>query len=246
LCNALIDKETSMELKGNFDRAIDECREALKLRPVYAEAYNNLCNAIGSRAELPVAHPNDHNEAVAACNEAIALKPDYADAHKNLADLFRDSGDDALERSNRFVAAQYFQKATAEYRRAVALNPHYRHAQTSLGSVLYKSGDPSTIPELDKAIEIDPTDYAAYFYRGFTYLYERKDYDHAIADFRKVMELKPDLAQAEYGMWLAYRAQGNLAEAQQHLTRAHALKPEDKAISADYNSNFNVIQTIGR
>jgi tetratricopeptide (TPR) repeat protein len=249
LCNALIDKETySMELKGNFDRAIDECREALRLRPIYAEAYNNLCNAIGTRAEQPIAHPNDRSQAVAACTKAIELKPDYADAHKNLADLFRDSGDDALERSNRMLATQYFQRAAAEYRRAIGLNPRYRHAQSSLGGVLYKSGDPNTLAELSKAIEIDPTDYPAYLYRGYTYLFERKDYPNAIADFQKVMELKPDLAQGEYGMWLAYRGQGNLLEAQQHLTRAHALKPDDKTISADYDSNVNnnVIQTIGR
>jgi hypothetical protein len=62
------------------------------------------------------------------------------------------------------------------------------------------------------------------------------------------MELKPDLSNGEYGMWLAYRAQGNLVEARQHLTRAHALSPDDKIITADYNSNVNsnVIQTIGR
>lgn len=245
LCNALIDKETySMELKGNYDRAIGECREALKLRPVYAEAYNNLCNAIGTRAEQPIAQPNDRSQAMAACRKAIELKPAYADAHKNLADLFRDDGNDALDRSNRGVAYQNFQKAAAEYRRAVAVSPRYRNAQSSLGYVLYQSSDASTLAELNKAIEIDPTDYSAYLWRGNTYLTFSKDYGQAIADFQKVMELKPDLSNGEYGMWLAYRAQGNLIEARQHLTRAHALSPDDKTVTADYNSN--IIQTIGR
>jgi Flp pilus assembly protein TadD len=50
------------------------------------------------------------------------------------------------------------------------------------------------------------------------------------------VELKPDLADAEYGLGLAYRERGDMVEARQHLTRAHALKPDDKAISADYRT----------
>ena len=43
------------------------------------------------------------------------------------------------------------------------------------------------------------------------------------------MELRPDLAEGEYGLALTYREQGNMAEARQHLTRAHALKPDELA-----------------
>jgi tetratricopeptide (TPR) repeat protein len=236
-CNALIDKESyTMALKGDFDRAIDECRQALKLRPVYAEAYNNLCNAIGTRSEQPVAHPADHDQAVAACRKAIELKPAYAEAHKNLGDLYRDTGDNALAQSNRVVAAQYLRKAAAEYRLAVQSKPTYARAQSALGSMLYKMADPQAIPELEKAVKMDPADYPAYLWLGYTYLYDRKDYDQALANFQKVMELRPDLAEGEYGLALTYRERGNMAEARQHLTRAHALKPDDKNISADYLS----------
>jgi Uncharacterized protein conserved in bacteria len=237
LCNALVDRESyTLELKGDFDRAINECREALKLRPVYPEAYNNLCNAIGTRSEQPIAHPTDHDLAVAACKKAIELKPTFADAHKNLADLFRDTGDNAIGQSNAVVATQFLRKAAAEYRLAVQYKPTYARAQSSLGSMLYKMNDPQAIPELEKAVKMDPDDYAPYLWLGYTYLYYRKDYDQAIANLRKVVELKPDLADAEYGLALAYRERGDMAEARQHLTRAHALKPDDKAISADYRT----------
>ena len=237
LCNALVDRESyTMALKGDFDRAISECSEALKLRPVYPEAYNNLCNAIGTRSEQPIAHPTDHNQAVAACKKAIELKPTYADAHKNLGDLYRDTGDNAIEQSNVVVATQFLRKAAAEYRLAVQYKPTYARAQSSLGSMLYKMNDPQAIPELEKAVKMDPDDYASYLWLGYTHLYLRKDYDQAIANLRKVVELKPDLADAEYGLALAYRGQGNMIDARQHLTRAHALKPDDKVISADYRS----------
>ncbi len=237
LCNALVDRESyTMELRGDFDQAINECRMALKLRPVYPEAYNNLCNAIGSRSEQPIAHPTDHDLAMAACKKAIELKPTYADAHKNLGDLFRDTGDNAIAQSNTVVATQFLRKAAGEYRLAVQYKPTYARAQSSLGSMLYKMNDSQAIPELEKAIKMDPNDYAAYLWLGYTYLSFHKDYDQAIVNLRKVVELKPDLADAEYGLGLAYRERGDMVEARQHLTRAHALKPDDKAISADYRT----------
>jgi tetratricopeptide (TPR) repeat protein len=237
LCNALVDRESlTLALKGDFDRAIDECRQALTLRPVYPEAYNNLCNAIGTRSEQPIAHPADHDQAVAACKKAIELKPAYAEAHMNLGDLYRDTGDNALAQSNRVVAEQYQRKAVAEYRLALQSKPTYARAHTRLGSMLYRMADPQAIPELETAIKMDPDDYASYLWLGYTYLYYRKDYDQAIANLSKVVELKPDLADAEYSLALAYRERGDMVEARQHLTRAHALKPDDKAISADYRS----------
>jgi tetratricopeptide (TPR) repeat protein len=237
LCNALVDKESfSMELKGNFDRAVVQCREALRLRPNYPEAYNNLCNAIGTRSEQPIAHPQDHNEAVASCRKAIELKPVYPEAHKNLADLYRDTGFDALDRGDRAQAVKFLQLSATEYRTAMVQNPGFSRAQTALGAVLFKSASPDAITELNKAIAMDPSDYAAYLFLGYCYLYDKKDYGQAITNFNKSMELKPDLANGEYGLWLAYRAQGDLAEARQHLTRAYALKPDDKMISTDYHN----------
>jgi tetratricopeptide (TPR) repeat protein len=237
LCNALVDKETfSMELKGNFDRAIMECNEALKLRPIYPEAYNNLCNAVGTRSEQPIAHPTDRSQAIADCRKAIQLKPTYPEAHKNLADLYRDAGYDALDRADRASAVKFLQLSTGEYRTAVAQNPSFSRAQSSLGAVLYKSASPDAITELNKAVSMDPSDYSAYFWRGYFYLNDKKDPAQAIADFNKVVELRPDIANGEYGLWLAYRAQGKVVEARQHLTRAYALDPNDKTISADYHA----------
>ena len=235
LCNALVDKETfGMELKGNFDRAIAECREALKLRANYPEAYNNLCNAVGTRAEQPIAQPTDRNEAVAACKKAIELKPTYADAHKNLADLYRDYGDDAMDRADRASSQKYFQMAAGEYRNALAQNPSYSRAQSELGAVLYKSSHADAMKELNKAIAMDSTDYSAYLWLGYCYLSYENDYDQAITNFRKVMELRPDVANGEYGLWLAYSAKGNMAEGRQHLTRAYNLDNNAKYIADDY------------
>jgi tetratricopeptide (TPR) repeat protein len=236
LCNALDDQEYSaLEMKGNFDHAISECRRAIQLNPNYAEAYNNLCNVIGNRSEQRIAHPNDRNEGVAACRKAIALKTDYAEPHKNLADFYRLSGDDAQAKADAVSANRYYQLATAEYRSAVTIKPRYREALAALGAILYQTNDPDdAIVELNKAVEVDPNYFEAFYWLGNVYLYEKKDYSPAAENFRKALALKPDLAYAEYGLSVALRAQSNTVEADQHLTSAYRLNENDKNIAADY------------
>ena len=64
-------------LAGRYEECIDTSRQAIRLRPDYAEAYNNVCaaqNALGRYAD-----------AAAACEAALALKPDFPLARNNLA-----------------------------------------------------------------------------------------------------------------------------------------------------------------
>ena len=53
-----------------------EFREAVRLRPDFAEAHNNL--------GLVLTQTDDDEPAIAAFREAIRIRPDYADAHANL------------------------------------------------------------------------------------------------------------------------------------------------------------------
>jgi tetratricopeptide (TPR) repeat protein len=61
---------------GAFQQSIDDARAALKLRPGYPEAYNNIA------AGYEAMHKWD--EAIAAAKEAIRLKPDFQLAKNNL------------------------------------------------------------------------------------------------------------------------------------------------------------------
>ena len=51
-------------------------REAIRLRPDFAEAHNNL--------GLVLIQSGDDAGGIAALREAVRLAPDYADAHANL------------------------------------------------------------------------------------------------------------------------------------------------------------------
>ena len=61
---------------GRFAESITASRAALRLRPSYAEAYNNICAAYNS-----LGRPR---EAIAACEQALRLKPDFPFAAGNL------------------------------------------------------------------------------------------------------------------------------------------------------------------
>jgi predicted O-linked N-acetylglucosamine transferase (SPINDLY family) len=61
---------------GRDDMAVDLIGQTIALRPGYAEAYNNLGNALQSKGQL--------DEAIAAYRRAIALNPKLPGAHSNL------------------------------------------------------------------------------------------------------------------------------------------------------------------
>ena len=56
---------------GSNSEAVACYRRALELKPDYAEAHNNLGNALKDQGKL--------DEAVACCRRALQLKPDYAE-----------------------------------------------------------------------------------------------------------------------------------------------------------------------
>ncbi len=66
----------ALDRAGRFAESIAASRAALRLRPSYAEAYNNICAAYNS-----LGRPR---EAIAACEQALRLKPDFPLAAGNL------------------------------------------------------------------------------------------------------------------------------------------------------------------
>jgi Flp pilus assembly protein TadD len=89
------------ERKSFFTQAVDTLNQAVRLKPDWPEAYNNLGVALGSLGRF--------KEAVAAHAEAVRQKPDYAGALFNLAYAYKKSGDK--------------KKALETYERLKAVNP---------------------------------------------------------------------------------------------------------------------------
>jgi tetratricopeptide (TPR) repeat protein len=64
-----------------YQDSLDASRQALRLRPMYAEAFNNLCAAENMLRRF--------DEAAADCRSALAIKPDFPLAGNNLAVALR-------------------------------------------------------------------------------------------------------------------------------------------------------------
>jgi tetratricopeptide (TPR) repeat protein len=62
--------------EGHYDESIAAARDALKLNPDYAEAWNNLCAANNKLGR--------YGEAATACERALRIKPDFDLARNNL------------------------------------------------------------------------------------------------------------------------------------------------------------------
>jgi tetratricopeptide (TPR) repeat protein len=186
------------------DEAVACCRQALELKPDYAEAYNNLGNALRDLGKL--------DGAIACYRRALELKPDYAEAHNNMGVAFRDLGK--------------LDGAIACYRRALELTPDYAGAHSNLGVALLDQGKlDEAVACYRRALELKP-DYAGAHYNLGNALNDQGTLDEAVACYRRALELKPDYAEAYNNLGNTLRDQGTLDEAVACCRRALELKPD--------------------
>ncbi len=77
-----------------------------------------------------------------------------------------------------------------------------------------------------KAVAADPNDYAAHFNLGLAYSFLHRDAE-GIAEYRKALELKPDLVEAQLNAGILLLRQKDAAQALPLLEAAAAQKPRD-------------------
>ena len=160
----------------NPEGALADYAEAIRLKPDYAEAYNNR-GAVKDKL-------GRYDDALADYAEAIRLKPDHASPYFNLGTVKAKLGryDDAL----------------ADYAEAIRLKPDHDGAFYNRGIAKAKLGRyEDALADYAEAIRLKPDHDGAYNNRGAV-----KDalgrYDDALADYDEAIRLKPDLAEA-YG-----------------------------------------------
>jgi tetratricopeptide (TPR) repeat protein len=150
---------------GKYEQCIDAGLEAVRLKPDYADAYNNM----GSAYTLI----KQYDKAIAACQKAIDIKPDFQLAKNNLADAInqRDkvgkletaantapTAANQLDLSLAYYQQHEFQKSIDACKKALELKPDYVAAYSNMAAAY------NELKQWDKAIEacknalkIDPT-----------------------------------------------------------------------------------------
>ncbi len=224
---------------GRLAEAIALYQRAVELKPDYAEAYNNLGNALGETGR--------HDEAVASLRQAIALRPDLAAIHSNLGlalaklKLFEEavaSHEIAIKLQPGFAAAHnnlgmalkelgQADEAVAGYEQAIKLKPDFAEAHFNLGNVLkelHRLGEAAA--SYRRSIDLNSGLSEAHFNLG--QVLQMLGYgDDAVASFRHVIELRPDYAAGHTALANALRVIDRSQEALECYARATAIDPDD-------------------
>ena len=226
--------------------AIADYAEAIRLKPDYAEAYNNRGAVKGKSGR--------YTAAIADCDQAIRLKPDDANAYNNrgaakrllgrhddaIADYdeaIRLKPDDADGYNNRGAAKAALGRhndAIADYDEAIRLKPDYAETYNNRGAAKAALGRHNdAIADYDEAIRLKP-DYAnAYNNRGAAKAALGRHND-AIADYDEAIRLKPDYGNAYNNRGAAKAALGRHDDAIADYDEAIRLKPEVVRLKTDY------------
>ena len=123
------------EAKGAFATAEREFREAIRLRPNYADAQYNLGNSLAEGGKL--------DEAAQAYRMGIRLRPKHAKSHYNLGNVLKQQGN--------------LDAAIASYRKAVQVKPDHISAHINLGNSLKLQGRyDEAVQQYRRALTINP------------------------------------------------------------------------------------------
>ena len=166
--NAYFDSGLAFLNKKQYDEAIGDFSEAIRVDPTYTLAYFNRGLAYDNKG--------NYDKAVSDYTEAIRLNP-------NDSSILSDRGD-AYHSQNRL------DEAVCDYTDAIRLNPNNANAYVNRGIAYSDQGKlDAAISDFTDAIRLDPNNADAYKNRGSTYL-RAGDNDKAYADFATVGRLK--------------------------------------------------------
>jgi tetratricopeptide (TPR) repeat protein len=213
------------------DKAIEEYTQAIALNPVYAEAYGYRAAAYYNQGTF-TSDPAQYELAVKDFRQVVALKPGTYLAY--------------LSQGAIYIHQKEYEKGIEEINKAIALNPNDALAYVLRGFIYMQENSKypeKVIADSSKAIAIGGLWSAiAYSNRGVTLLMEKKEYDRAIADLNKAIELTPRNAVAYLarGLALAFKSQFN--RALEDISRSIELNPK---VPAAYNLRGMVYSQMG-
>ncbi|AFY56543.1 cytochrome c biogenesis factor [Rivularia sp. PCC 7116] len=161
--------------KADFQGAIKDLNQAIKINPKYAFAYYRRAEARQNTGE--------REKAIKDLQKAAELFSEQG----NKSDAFRSQG------SMRMLKQDY-PGAIAAFSQAIKLNPKDTDAYNERGMTRVQSGDlKGALADYNKSLSLQPSDAYAYMGRSFTHL-KLQDKISAIADVNQAISIAPNYA----------------------------------------------------
>ncbi len=214
-------------LKGNlnwgrlscdgFENAIKFYQEALEKDPNFAPAYVNMADSYFKLADWRCSPQDAFAKADAAAQKAIVLDPNSAEAHAVLGKLA-------------FYHEWNWAKADEEFSKALALDPSAANIHIAYGVYLISVGrQAQALAMMRTAHELDPvSEYSNMLYVYVLYL--ARDYDQAIIQAKKTLDLYPDSTSTAYWLGQSYEKKGRFDDAMASYLKATAGLPDQAAL----------------
>jgi TolB-like protein/lipoprotein NlpI len=170
----------TQERRDDLDKSIEYYKRALEIDPNYALAYSGIAMSYNTYAWHGYFPRKDVvPQAKTAAMKALEIDNTLGEAHTELAVALH-------------ILDWDWSGSEEGYKRALELNPNYARAHSMYAWLLTNVGRlDEAIEESKRAHELDPLSVEIWVEFGRRYYFVR-DYDKAIEEYRKVLELFPN------------------------------------------------------
>ena len=173
---------TAYDDKGDYDRAIQDFNEAVRLDPNAESAYYGRGYAYKKKG--------DYDRAIQDFNEAIHLNPNFERAYYDRGNAYIDKGD--------------FDRAIQEFNEAIRLNSKDANAYNNRGVAYHRKGDyDHAILDYNQAIRLNSNFTSAYSSRGDAY-FAMSNLTAAVGDYECTISAAPSSSAAVHAVLMLH------------------------------------------
>jgi serine/threonine protein kinase/Tfp pilus assembly protein PilF len=243
-------------LEGAVQKAGDKVRVSVQLidaradTHLWAKSYDrDLKDILGVESEVAqlIAEALQANLSPSESHGLTAVRTHDTEAY----DLFL-RAEYEFHQAESSVAAEAYDRADAFYRQALARDPNFAEATAELARCRLSRHwnvsplAPAKLEEvksiIDRALALAPNSPEAHFALGLFFYWGHRQYENALAEFNRALELQPNNALARQYCAYVYRRRGEWERSVANFKRAQELDPRDALIPGNIGATYQTLR----